>query len=442
MIGLGLVRPLEDGWRDTLDAVARRHGWPGSGDVAVLAARVAALSRSYNDPAVARAGVTEAGSARLGFSFARDVPKGAAAVRELVASGLLRFGAAPIRLLDLGSGFGATTWGVLRALQAAGPACGREGDVARLVEATWIDADAAALRLGVEIAQVRGDGEGAALRVKAVESKVSAPIPPAIRHAGLHDLVLAGQVLSELDIEEPAASRADRHAALLDAVLAQCVDDHGSLVVVEPALRDRTRHLHAVRDRMIARGATVFAPCLHAAPCPALVKHTDWCHEDLPVDLPRWLVPVARAAGLRREGLTFSYLVLRKDGARLADLLPSSAGSARLRVVSQPLRSKGKREVFLCGELGGAGAASLPTFPPAAATEELVRAMRLDRDERPENAAWNDLQRGDIVLVDPAVGVARPRLDANAAVRVVTVVRAGSPSASTGVAKAGDPETG
>src|SRR3712207_8562489 len=60
--------------------------------------------------------------------------------------------------------------------------------------------------------------------------------------------------------------------------------------------------------------ATVFAPCLHAASCPMLAIETEWCHEDLAVDLPPWTVPLARAAGLRWQGLTFSYLVLRKDG--------------------------------------------------------------------------------------------------------------------------------
>ena len=28
-----------------------------------------------------------------------------------------------------------------------------------------------------------------------------------------------------------------------------------------------------------------------------LAREGDWCHEDLPVDLPPWLVPVARADG-------------------------------------------------------------------------------------------------------------------------------------------------
>jgi hypothetical protein len=170
------------------------------------------------------------------------------------------------------------------------------------------------------------------------------------------------------------------------------VEPHGTLVVVEPALRDRTRHLHRVRDRLAAGGATVFAPCLHAAACPALVRETDWCHEDLDVDLPAWLAPVARAAGLRREGLTFSYLVLRKDGRRLVDAVGGGPGAARLRVVSGAIVSKGKREAFVCGQLERG----------ASLEEARARVMRLDRHASVANEAWGRFVRGDVLTIDPA----------------------------------------
>src|SRR5580704_8494260 len=64
MIGEALVRPLEDGWRDVLDRIARARGWPGSADVARLGANVAALSAAYNDAGVA-AGGAAAMAARL-----------------------------------------------------------------------------------------------------------------------------------------------------------------------------------------------------------------------------------------------------------------------------------------------------------------------------------------------------------------------------------------
>src|SRR5579863_3334869 len=149
---LALVRPLEDDWREAIDAVARSRGWPTTRDVAKLAARVVELSAAYNDPARARAAIRDAGAARLGFSFPRDAPKGAAAVRELVACGALPRDR-PLRVLDLGAGLGATTWGLARALAAAG--------CRQALEATWVDSDAEALDLGTSILRAKGGREGA-----------------------------------------------------------------------------------------------------------------------------------------------------------------------------------------------------------------------------------------------------------------------------------------
>jgi hypothetical protein len=401
MLGLSLVRPLEDDWRETLDVVARHHNWPTSADVARLAERVSELSAAYNDPSRARSAMREGGAARLGFAFPRDVPKGAAAVRELIATGALGLGGrAPevLRVLDLGAGLGASTWGVARALAAAGSR--------GTIEATWVEADAEALAVGREIVDARAPRDGVALRVRTLLDRVEA-----LEDLGQFDLVLGAQVLSELDVGAPSPARIDRHAALVASWLERRVDPRGSLVVVEPALRDRARHLHRVRDALAARsGVAIFAPCLHAAYCPALAREGDWCHEDLPVDLPSWLVPVARAAGLRREGLTFSYLVLRRDGARLADAFVTEAAPrpARLRVVSGGMPSKGKREAFVCGELAHRG-----ELVPARA-----RLMRLERDARAENALWQQVARGDLLAIRPAPELERPRIGAHSVVDV------------------------
>jgi len=395
MLGRELVRPLEDDWRETLDALARERHWPTSREVARLAASVVALSAAYNDASRARAAFREAGAARLGFSFPRDVPKGAAAVRELVATGALA-GAPVLRVLDIGAGLGATTWGVVRALAASG--------ASTAVEATWIDGDARALEVASALAQARarrraGEDAGGSGNVALRATTMARALGP-LDDLPRFDLVLVGQVLSELDVGVPEAVRASSHAALLGTWLERRVEPDGSLVVIEPALRDRSRHLHRVRDALVASGATVFAPCLHAAPCPALARETDWCHEDVPVDLPAWLVPVARAAGLRREGLTFSYVVLRKDGRRLGGAVPLAPTATRLRVVSSAMASKGKLEAFLCGEFESAGARVVGR----------VRTARLDRDAVPANAAWDHLARGDVLRLDPAPELDRPRV--------------------------------
>jgi ribosomal protein RSM22 (predicted rRNA methylase) len=378
MFGANLVKPLEQDWRETLDDLARARGWPTSRDVAKLSARVADLSRAYNDSMHARAPMRDAGAARLVFAFVRDVPKGAGAVRELVATGSLPSDR-PLRVLDVGAGLGAMTWGLVRAIEAAGRSSVE-------VEATWVDEDALALQLGRDIVNARARAGSHAFELRRVAGRLAA-----VAELGKFDVILAGHVLSELDVGTPADARVAQHVMVLRRLIDRNLEQDGALVVVEPALRDRTRHLHRIRGALVSLGFRVFAPCLHGAPCPALVRDSDWCHEDLAVDLPPWLIPVARLAGLRHQGLTFSYLVMRKGGSRgLVDALNPRPGAGRLRLVSEIMRSKGKSEAFLCGEFADGGA--------LVAARGRVARLRRHHD----HANWIQLKRGDVVTLDPA----------------------------------------
>lgn len=379
---LRLVLPLEASWNAVLDAVLRERGAPPTSDVARLAPKVMELSRAYNAGLAGGAQGPAAGrnlplEARIAFSFARDVPKGAAAVRELVATGALAVPPdRPLRILDLGAGLGAMTWGIVRALEASGARGG--------VEALLVDEDEAALATARSIADHARAKLGErplslTVRTRSERLRRGLPVPAA-------DVVVLGQVLCELDHALAPDARISEHAALLGDLLQRHVAPGGVLVVVEPALRERTRHLLAVRDRLLATSAAaVVAPCLHDAPCPLLATPDAWCHDDLPVDLPSWLVPLARASGLRFQGLTFGYLVLRPRGAEIPATLgerldPPEPSRVHLRAVSSLLRTKGKTELFGCAESGG-----------------LVRLRRLDREASDASAAWDDVSRGDVV---------------------------------------------
>ncbi len=359
-------------------------------DVARLAPLTNELSRAYNLAEAEGRRTKLPLEARIAFSFPRDVPKGAAAVRELVASGVLALPPdRPLRVLDLGAGLGAMTWGLVRALAASG-ASGR-------VEAVLVDEDEDVLRKAAEIGRAARTVFGEAPVELAIETQVASlgsllESPQARPWLRARDVVFLGQVLSEIDPRGEPEARLESQAALVEGLLEKVVSPDGALVIVEPALRERTRHLHRLRDRVLsASSATVFAPCLHRAGCPMLPIETEWCHEDLPVDLPAWTVPLARAAGLRWQGLTFSYLVLRKDGKVPVQREAARPGQVRFRTVSDLLASKGKAELFVCAEDG-----------------VRRRIRRLDRDVASEQGVpFADLRRGDIVTLSAAAGAER-----------------------------------
>src|SRR5260370_36833212 len=109
---------LDDAWLACLDEVARETGLALA--PSRLAAAVRDLSDAYNTGAFARARTKEALAARLLFSFPRDVPKMGAAVRELVAASALELGSRALRVLDVGAGLGASTFGLARMLALSG----------------------------------------------------------------------------------------------------------------------------------------------------------------------------------------------------------------------------------------------------------------------------------------------------------------------------------
>ncbi len=105
-----------------------------------------------------------------------------------------------------------------------------------------------------------------------------------------------------------------------------------------------------------------------------LQRERDWCHARAPLSLPRPLAEVARGAGLRWEGLTYSYLALTHPEEQSAR---SSAGWWRL--LSRALRSKGKTEWMACGAHGQ------------------TRLVLRDRHRSAANAALEKQGQGDLV---------------------------------------------
>lgn len=307
------------------------------------------------------------------FFTVADAPKVVLPLAELDRRGLLAPGASggqDIRIVDLGAGAGAMTLGAVDYLLATG-ALGQRG-----LEVRALDRDQRALaimqRALADIAAHRG--------VRIALTVETGDIVRTHLAAGRADLVLAGSVLNELG--------ADTRLPVTRAMLAAARPD-GAVILIEPALRETARSLHELRDQLIETGAArVFAPCIRtAAPCPALERPDDWCHEDRPTSLPPRAARLASLTGLRTHGLKFAYLTLRHQAAAQVEVTAADPGGTgagdrvALRLVSQAMRSKGKRECYACGERG----------------RVLVRLLRKQRG--PDTRAFERAHRGDVVVV-------------------------------------------
>ncbi len=201
-------------------------------------------------------------------------------------------------------------------------------------------------------------------------------------------LVTVGHGLNELWSD--AEDRVERRARLCEA-LAGRLRKGGALVLIEPALRPTTRELLEVRDAMVGRGFAVRAPCLFPGGCPALEREVDWCHAQRAWHPPEALSDIISAAGLHKDALKMSYLVLAPKGEPWPSvgLESRQGGDTRLfRVVSETFEGHQRRRVIGCGPEG-----RLPI-------------ARSDGARSEANATFDRLERGDLFALDGAMPAA------------------------------------
>lgn len=287
--------------------------------------------------------------------------------------------ARPRRVLDLGSGPGPLAFAALDAGAA---------------EVTAADRSKPALTLARALAAEAGE---------ALATREWDPLKKSAPPEGPWDAITLGHVLNELwgQGEGAVAPRAQLVEGLLEKLR-----PGGSLVILEPALRDTSRRLLQVRDVLVGRGYAVRAPCMFRGNCPALHKESDWCHAERSWDMPRVVEELARTAGLHKEALKMSYLVLAPRGEAWAE-----PPEGRLfRIVSEPLEGKGRQRFIGCGPEGRVGLA-------------LQDKHRTERNER-----FFKLKRGDVIaateLETKGDGYA---LDDRSEVRVVAYAGKGVP---------------
>lgn len=382
------VPPLEAGWLEVIDRVARRVLGPHDRTGTPLVTEIRHLSGLYTRDRAAIRASSGARAARLRFFLPRDLPKIEGPLATLGRRGLLPT-KATWDVVDLGAGYGATTLGL-------GRLCKREGLAERL-RVRAVDDDAGALDVLDALAK---ETRGGALSDLSVPIELDATpgsvavAEPSILVRGA-DLALAGFVVNELfpvaapgekgRSEEDRLELLERWCTRITGALAP----GGLLALLEPALREPSRALQRVRDRLVSRGLDVAHPCTHRAPCPLLARERDWCHAELPLALPDALVPIAREAGLRFEGLSYATLTLRNAP-------PPAPEALRAALVGGPIATKGKVELQLChdGRVTRVDWMTRDGDPPTA----LHRGAQLSMDREP---AAERVRHGRDVVIAP-----------------------------------------
>jgi len=203
------------------------------------------------------------------------------------------------------------------------------------------------------------------------------------------DFIIMGNVLNELFTGDDR--RIEKRSRRIAALIHDWLAPNGFLILMEPALRETSRELLCVRDRLLDMlPLAVYSPCVHSQPCPAVAPGctSDWCHEDHAWQTPSWIRQIDERTGLRKSSLKYSYVVFNRMGLSIRDAALDVARSNRQavpadnqvwRVVSETLEERGKAVAYLCG------------------AEGRFRVTRLNKHASPANADFTSLNRGQVV---------------------------------------------
>ncbi|MEV0256661.1 small ribosomal subunit Rsm22 family protein [Streptomyces sp. NPDC050732] len=212
-------------------------------------------------------------------------------------------GWAPASHVDVGGGTGAATWAVAATWAGERPV-------------TVLDWAEPALALGRELAGTTPGLSAARWQRSRIGSTLTIEST---------DLVTVSYVLGEL-------TEADRRS-VVDAA-ADAAEQ--AVVIIEPGTPDGYGRIIEARDRLIAAGYRIAAPCPHSSACP-IEPGTDWCHFSARVSRSS-LHRQVKGGSLAYEDEKFSYVAaVRFD-----------PGPAPARVVRRPQIRKGQVLLDLC----------------------------------------------------------------------------------------------
>jgi ribosomal protein RSM22 (predicted rRNA methylase) len=214
-----------------------------------------------------------------------------------------------VSLLDLGAGPGTTLWAAADAFPS-------------LVRATSIDCDRQLLDYGARLWQ----RHARAGSIQARWQTMRLDMPGTLAEA---DLIVLAYALGELPAQ--AAHRLVQRAYEAARV---------AVVIVEPGTPRGYRNVIEARDRLVADGASIAAPCPHAGPCP--LTGADWCHFAVRLERSR-VHRQLKGAELAWEDEKYSYVVAAK----------TPAASTPARILRHPIVEKGRIALRLCAASGG-----------------------------------------------------------------------------------------
>jgi hypothetical protein len=119
-------------------------------------------------------------------------------------------------------------------------------------------------------------------------------------------------------------------------------DQFEALMILEPSTSQDGRKLLELRQKLIEKGFSIWAPCTHQLNCPLLKESNhDWCHDRIVVDAPDWFWDLDQKLPMKNKTITTSYLLAhKKKSPEFAKNIARLTGDSR--------EEKGKTRQLIC----------------------------------------------------------------------------------------------
>ena len=269
------------------------------------AGRAASISQTYRSGGGSSTIRSETDA--LAYALARMPATYAAVTASLNALVEIRPDFTPASLLDVGAGPGTATWAAAEAF-------------ASLQEFTLLDANDTLRTLALDLA-----GDSTRLRqIGYLRGEARAMLAKTVSA----ELVVASYMINEIGEAE--------QRELAELLWTKTTD---TLLVVEPGTPAGHARIIALRERVIALGGHVVAPCPHDARCP--LEAPDWCHFSQRLQRSRAHKQL-KGAELPFEDEKFAYVALTRA--------PIERRPAR--ILTQPTTTKIEVTAKLCTPTG------------------------------------------------------------------------------------------
>jgi ribosomal protein RSM22 (predicted rRNA methylase) len=288
------------------------------------AERSASISKTYRDGG--GSGAIRSEPDALAYALARMPATYAAVTASLNALVEIRPDFAPNSLLDVGAGPGTASWAAAETFPSLQSFALLDANEALRALALNLFSESFRLR---DVGYERGEARSALAKADAA------------------DLVIVSYMIGEIGAAEQKT---------LAELMWQKTRD--TLLVVEPGTPAGYARIIALRERLIALGAHVVAPCPHDGPCP--LQTPDWCHFTQRLQRSRAHKQL-KGAELPYEDEKFAYVALTR----------APVAKRPARVLAQPEVSKVEVSAKLCTADGLAW-----TQTPRRAKADYARARR------------------------------------------------------------------